>query len=204
MTRFERQRLRIETVYIMLRCFSHYNMMHMYMHGARNGNTDMHTVGVMTSVFNKMYKMELDVFDMLVFSNDMADKAIEEYSKLNELIDSYFPSERYRYSKECIISALSYLYQHDITLRNRYIDFIFFIRHVEEKCHLRERGSIASLKNKCIETCMNDNEVYTRHCDSVHFRRTFIRIEETLERISEIRKKRKRKKDFYGTFKKKK
>lgn len=193
----ENQSIRIETVYIIMRCFSHYNMMQMYIHGARNGNTDRSAVDAMTHSFKKMYRMELDSYDIMHFSNDMANKAVEEYSQLYELLESYFPSKRYPYSKECIISVLSHLYHHDITLRSRYIDFIFFIRYVEEIYHFRPDHAVMFLKNKCIQTCIGEDGVYMIHCDSVHFRRTFLRIEDTLDRISDQRKKRERKKDIY-------
>lgn len=195
--RWGRQQYRIEVVYLMLRYFSHYFMMKSYAECARHEKYDIKDAESLSSFISDAFKLDCKPEDFISTTNEMANKAIEEYKKLDEILNHYFPSVRFPIDREDVIATLAYLYNKSIILKMKHMDFLFFIKYVEYAYHTRTRG-VKWLLDMSLETCIW-NGGFTRHMDTMLFRKTFILIEEKLEQVIQKRLKRKNKK--YGTKK---
>lgn len=190
--RWGRQQYRIEVVYIILRCFSHYYMMKDYVLCSRHVTNYKDACSLSDSV-NKIFQLDSKPEDFMKGENEYVDKALDEYSQLQDLLNHYFPSNRYPIDIETIKSVLAHLYQHNILLKMKHIDYLFFIQYVEYVYHTRLEG-VEYLKSRCLETMIWCG-VRVRRIDSMHFRKTFIYIENVLEEINNKRLIRKKKRD---------
>lgn len=188
-----RQQYRIEIVYLVIRCFSHYYMMRLFAETARAGDSDYKLAESMADVMGKIFNMEINVNELMFDMNNSANKSLDEYSQLNELLDFYFTGDRYPYSKKDIMSLLAHLYQHDIQLKMRHMFFLRFIQRVERAYGTREYG-VEYLKSQSIDATIYNGMKISR-MDTRIFRKEFIRIEKSLEEISNKRKNRKEKKE---------
>lgn len=193
--RWGRQQYRIKVVYLMLRCYSHYFMMKSHAACARHEKLDMKDAESLSAFISAAFKLDCKPENFINSTNELADKAIEEYKKLDEILNNYFPSVRFPIDREDVISTLAYLYNNNILLKMKHVDFLFFIQDVEYAYHTRTKG-VKWLKEMCLETCIW-NGGFTRRTDTMLFRRSFILIEQKLNEIIQKRLRRKNKK--YGT-----
>lgn len=108
--RWGRQQYRIEVVYLMLRCYSHYFMMKSNAACARHEKLDMKDAESLSAFISAAFKLDCKPENFLNSTNELADKAIEEYKKLDEILNHYFPSVRYPIDREDVIATLAYLY----------------------------------------------------------------------------------------------
>lgn len=155
-------------------------------------NTNYDQAVAMSSFFSKLFNMYISPDEIMSDANSLANKAIYEYCTLIEILDTYFPSDRYPYEKEDIMAVLNHLVSKDLMLRRKYISFLFFIRDVESVFHDRIMG-VRYLREKSIEVSIwNNNRI--KRVDTVFFRSQFIRIEVLLDEIHKKREVRKLKK----------
>lgn len=189
--RRERQRNRIEIVYLVLRCFSHYYMMRICVETAKCDDADYQLAETMANTFGKIFNMDIKPSDFMFDKDHSTNTALDEYANLNEILNYYFVGDRYPYSKKCIMAVLKYLYHNDIQLKMRHMFFLHYIKHVEMAYGTRVCG-VDYLKEKSIEMQLWD-KMRIKRVDTCIFRKEFIRIENVVDMIYKKRVNRKKK-----------
>lgn len=183
--RWGRQQYRIEVVHLILECFSHYFMMKNHAQMARTGYKDITSAEKLSSFINDAFKQESKPDDFIITMDESSNKAIEEYEKLEEILNRYFSSTRCQFEKKDVISTLAYLYHNNIILKIRHYDFLFFVQWVQYAYQNRIKN-IEELVEKSIEICVWNGGTI-RHADTKLFRRIFIDIEKSLRSIQQKR-----------------
>lgn len=126
--------------------------------------------------------------------DDIVNKILEHYEELKKAL-VHFPSVRYPYDKEDVMSVLAYLYHHNIWLRMKCFDYWLFISKVFDVFKTKRcpcTNGIKWLINESVEFCIWNGKI--KHVDTAAFRHTFREIEDAFQMIVEKRKKRKKKK----------
>ena len=140
-----------------------------------------------------LFNRDVNPSELMHTEDDISNSLIDSYIKLQDSL-RYFPSPRYPYEKEDILSVLAYLYHHNYWLRMKCYDYNIFSCKVfdvfQGKRMIHSRG-VKWLINESSEYCLWNGK--TKHVDTMGFRGTFRKIEKAFNEIIEKRRKRKEK-----------
>ena len=187
---------RIEIVTLILEAFKYYQEVEIqknsmkYLEYSKDYESCRKAADLIRIIFNK----DINPSELMKTENDISNSLIDSYIKLQDSL-RYFPSPRYPYEKEDILSVLAYLYHHNYWLRMKCYDYSIFSYKVfdvfREKRMIHRRG-VKWLINESSEYCLWNGK--TKHVDTMGFRHTFREIEKVFDEIIEKRKRRKEKK----------
>ncbi len=187
---------RIEIVMLIIESFKYYQEVEIqknsmkYLEYSKDYESCRKAADLIRIIFNK----DINPSELMKTENDISNSLIDSYVKLRDSL-KHFPSVRYPYEKEDILSVLAYLYHHNYWLRMKCYDYSIFSCKVfdvfREKRMIHRRG-VKWLINESSEYCLWNDK--TKHVDTMAFRHTFREIEKAFNEIIEKRKRRKEKK----------
>ena len=181
---------RIEIVHLIINSFKYYQEVETYknvMKFSQDYDSCEKAVQMIRILFNQDVKPK----ELMKTEDELSNDLLDSYKGLKDSL-KHFPSVRYPYDKEDILSVLAYLYHNSTWLRMKCYDYSIFMPKVFNVFSGKRQFLYHNVKwliEQSYEYCFWNGNI--KHIDTLMFRATFIKIEKAFNEIIEKRKKRK-------------